>query len=207
MSVLISKSDLNWLYSDHTGFVGVNHNTFRDMDIDRLMLQGRPEYVFGYLGNVMLTIGNGGIFKQKMKFINKAIVICRSPHYIRMQPQYKDAVGIKVSAHFGVKQPVHEVDDVMWKGDERTMAAQDLLDILNELQIPLVAMITFAMKEKVMTIRRQWGRLDLKMFDYVEIDVGFERTPFFLQSLQMNHQILHMCAWPSQILHFKKISL
>jgi hypothetical protein len=113
------------------------------------------------------------------KIINKAIVICRSPHYILMPPQYKDAVGIKVSAHFGVKRPVHEVDNVMWKCDERTMEAQDLLDILNELQIPLVTMITFAMKAKVMTIRGQLGRLDLKMFDYVEIDVGFERTPFF----------------------------
>jgi hypothetical protein len=96
-----------------------------------------------------------------------------------MPPQYKEAVGMRVSAHFGVKRPVHEVDDVMWKGDERTMAAQDLLDILEELEIPLVAMITFAMKAKVLTIRRQLGRLDLKMFNYVEIDVRFERTPFF----------------------------
>jgi hypothetical protein len=40
-------------------------------------------------------------------------------------------------------------------------------------------MITFAMKAKVMTIHRQLGRLDLKMFDYVEINVGFEITPFF----------------------------
>jgi hypothetical protein len=142
------------MYNDHTGFVGVNHNTFHNMDIDRLMLQGRPKLVFGYLGNAMLTIGNGGIFKQKMRNINKAIVICRSPHYILMPPQYKDAVGIRVSANFGVKWPVHEGDEVMWKGDERTMAAQDLLDILVELQITLVAMITFAMKAKVMTIRR-----------------------------------------------------
>jgi hypothetical protein len=179
MSVLISKSDLNRLYSDHTGFVGVNHNKFRDMDIDRLMLQGRPKYVFGFLGKAMLTIGNGGIFKQKMRNINKAIVICQSLHYILMPSEYKDAVGMKVSAHFGVKREVHEVDDVMWKGDERTMAAQDLLDILNELQIPLEAMITFAMKAKVMTIHRQLGLLDLKMFNYMEVDVGFERTPFF----------------------------
>jgi hypothetical protein len=57
--------------------------------------------------------------------------------------------------------------------------AQDLLDILELLKIPLVAMITFAMKAKVMTIRRQLGRLDLKSFDYMEIDVGFEKTPFF----------------------------
>jgi hypothetical protein len=149
MIVLISKSDLHRMYNHNTGFVGVNHNTFRDMDIDRLMLQGSPELVFGYLGNVMLTIGNGGIFKQKMRNIPKAIVICRSPHYILMPPQYKDAVGIRVTAHFGVKRPVHEGDEVMWKGDERTMAAEDLMDILVDLQIPLVAMITFAMKATI----------------------------------------------------------
>jgi hypothetical protein len=48
-------------------------DNFRDMDIDRLMLQGKPKLVFGFLGNSMLTIGNGGIFKQKMKFIKKVI--------------------------------------------------------------------------------------------------------------------------------------
>jgi hypothetical protein len=88
-------------------------------------------------------------------------VICRSPHYILMPMSHKDAVGMKVSVHFGVKREVHDVEDVMWKGDEQTMAVHDLPDVMEKLKIPVVALIIFAIKAKVMTIRKQLGKLDL----------------------------------------------
>jgi hypothetical protein len=46
------------------------------------------------------------------------LVICRSLHYILMPMSY--TVGMKVSAHFGVKQEVHDVEDVICKSPTRT---------------------------------------------------------------------------------------
>jgi hypothetical protein len=152
--------DMDRLYDDRKGFEHGTANNFCDMDIDRLMLQGKPSLVFEYLGNSMMTlgnggifrqeIGNGGIFRQEIKFMKEGIVIRHSHHYILMPMIYKDAIGKKVSKHFGVKGEVHVFDCVMWKGDKWTIAGQDLLGIMEQVRIPVVALITFAMKAKVM---------------------------------------------------------